>query len=92
MFHSTTQDAAAQEEGVDLQRVAGHPEDREAGQSVISETVLHVDDQHLGVERLNIRFGAADERRIHLVGAVGELRDAGKLGGLHRRDRYLELE
>jgi len=44
------------------------------------------------VEGLDIGFRTPYTGSVHLIGALGELRDSHYLAGLHWRDRHLQLE
>src|SRR2546422_7726860 len=92
MFHAAAQYAAAQQECVDAQTATLPAKDHGARETVTPEAVLHLDDEALGIERLNLRFGAPDQRGIHLAGALRELRNARQIPRLHRRNRDFQLQ
>src|SRR5262245_60652154 len=75
----------AQQERVDLERFGSGSRDHDAHETIVTETVLDRDGEHIsarrGTELLNFGFGITPCSEIELVGPLRELRDARKLLG-----------
>ena len=86
---------AAQQERVDLQRLAAGAEDHHTDQAVVAESVAHLHRpafQARLAEPTDLAVVAADGREVELVGPLGELRNAVNLLGRRLRDRDPKIE
>src|SRR5580704_8826211 len=96
MLHPAPQHAATQQQGIDLERFLGSAEEDRARQSIVAETVRYIHRQALQAsireKGADLSRGAPNGCEIKLIGALGQLSHAAKLGGTACLDCYAKFQ